>query len=148
MARPRNKKDLGKGVIQPSTTSNDKRLRESSKAAKTPQGDWNQAIPAVVTNRMARRTAIAAGVPTLIGMVMFIISYLLVSRSILNIPPGITLLATGGCFLLGLLGLSYGVISSSWEDTPGTLLGTEQMGLNIRRLRASFRPASAADPKK
>ena len=96
---------------------------------------------------MARRTAIATGIPTLMGMAVFIISYLLVSRSILAIPPGITLLASGGCFLLGLVGLSFGVLSSSWEDAPGSLLGTEQIGLNIRRLKASFRSPSTASPE-
>lgn len=98
-----------------------------------------QPIPPTVANRMARRTAIATGIPTLMGMAVFIISYLLVSRSILAIPTGITLIASGGFFLLGLVGLSYGVLSSSWEDSAGSLLGTEQIGLNIRRLRASFR---------
>jgi hypothetical protein len=40
---------------------------------------------------------------------------------------------------LGVLGLSYGVLSASWEPEPGTLLGTEQLGLNIGRLRQSLR---------
>jgi len=97
-----------------------------------------QAIPDAVANRMARRTAIATGIPTLLGMVVFVASYLLVSRSILAIPPGVTLLASGACFLLGLLGLSYGVLSSSWEDQPGSLLGAEQIPMNIGRMRASF----------
>jgi hypothetical protein len=94
---------------------------------------------------MARRIAIATGIPSVLGMGVFIASYLLVSRSILDIPPGITLVASGGCFLLGLLGLSYGVLSSSWEDAPGSLLGLEQIGLNVGRLRSSFKrpPASS-----
>ncbi|QPN64170.1 PAM68 family protein [Synechococcus sp. CBW1004] len=96
-------------------------------------------IPDAVANRMARRIAIATGIPTLMGMGVFIGSYLLVSRGILDIPPSTTLLASGACFLLGLVGLSYGVLSSSWEDAPGTLLGREQIGVNISRLRDSIR---------
>ncbi len=96
-------------------------------------------IPDAVANRMARRIAIATGIPTLMGMGVFIASYLVVSRGILDIPPSATLLASGGCFLLGLVGLSYGVLSSSWEDAPGTLLGSEQIGVNISRLRDSIR---------
>jgi drug/metabolite transporter (DMT)-like permease len=88
---------------------------------------------------MARRIAIATGIPTLMGMGVFIASYVVVSRGILDIPPGATLVASGACFLLGLVGLSYGVLSSSWEDTPGSLLGREQIGLNISRLRDSIR---------
>lgn len=88
---------------------------------------------------MARRIAIATGIPTLMGMGVFVGSYLLVSRGILDIAPAATLTASGGCFLLGLVGLSYGVLSSSWEDAPGSLLGAEQIGLNITRLRESIR---------
>jgi hypothetical protein len=96
-------------------------------------------IPDAVANRMARRIAIATGIPTLMGMGVFVGSYLVVSRGVLDIPPGVTLLASGSCFLLGLVGLSYGVLSSSWEDAPGTLLGQEQIGLNISRVRESIR---------
>jgi hypothetical protein len=97
-----------------------------------------QGIPEVVANRMARRIAITTGFPTLLGVAVFVASYLLVSRQILDIPPGVTLLASGACFLLGLLGLSYGVFSSSWENAPGTLLGAEQIVLNLGRLRAAI----------
>jgi hypothetical protein len=76
-------------------------------------------------------------------MGVFIGSYLVVSRGLLDIPTGVTLVASGGCFLLGLLGLSYGVLSSSWEDSPGSWLGTEQIGLNIGRLRQSLKAMRA-----
>lgn len=88
---------------------------------------------------MARRIAVATGIPTVLGMGVFIASYGLVSRHILDIPPSATLLASGACFLLGLVGLSYGVLSASWEDAPGTLLGFEQLPLNFTRLKASLR---------
>ncbi|MCP9791519.1 PAM68 family protein [Vulcanococcus limneticus Candia 3F8] len=114
-------------------------------SAGSPGRGVSQGIPTAVSNRMARRITIATGIPSVLGMGVFIASYLLVSRSILDIPPGITLVASGGCFLLGLLGLSYGVLSSSWEDAPGSLLGLEQIGLNVGRLRSSFKrpPASS-----
>lgn len=103
-----------------------------------------QSIPAAVANRMARRIAIATGIPSALGMATFVVSYLLVSRSILDIPPAVTLVTSGGFFLLGLLGLSYGVLSSSWEDAPGSLLGFEQIGLNAGRLRSAFKRPPAA----
>ena len=99
----------------------------------------SQVIPEAVAQRMLRRIAIATGLPSVLGMGVFVGSYLLVSRHILDIPPVATLLASGACFLLGLIGLSYGVLSASWEDAPGTLLGTEQLGVNISRVRASLR---------
>jgi len=108
-------------------------------SAGSPGRSASQGIPTAVSNRMARRIAIATGIPTLMGMGVFIGSYVLVSRGIVDIPPSTTLLASGGCFLLGLLGLSYGVLSASWEDAPGSLLGLEQIGLNVGRLRSSFK---------
>jgi hypothetical protein len=104
--------------------------------AKTPR---QQVIPDAVANRMVRRIAIATGTPTVLGMGVFVASYLLVSRGVLDIPPGLTLVGSGAFFLLGLLGLSYGVLSASWEDGPGSLLGFEQIGVNISRVRASVR---------
>lgn len=106
---------------------------------KPPSRRVNQAIPDAVANRMARRIAIATGIPTVLGMGVFIASYLLVSRQILDIPPSVTLLASGGCFLLGLLGLSYGVLSASWEEASGTVLGLEQISVNLDRVKASVR---------
>lgn len=98
-----------------------------------------QVIPEAVANRMARRIAVATGIPTVLGMGVFIGSYLLVSRQIVDIPPGATLAASGACFLLGVIGLSYGVLSASWEEKPGSLLGGEQVGVNISRLKESVR---------
>jgi hypothetical protein len=102
-----------------------------------------QVIPDAVANRMARRIAIGTGIPTLMGMGVFVGSYLLVSREIADSPSGATLAASGACFFLGLLGLSFGVLSASWEDQPGSLLGTEQIGVNISRLRSSIRSMRA-----
>ncbi len=105
---------------------------------RTPQApkEAKPAIPQTVSNRMARRIAISTGIPTLMGMGVFVASYLLISQKILDIPPGITLVSSGGCFLLGLVGLSYGIFSSSWLEQPGSILGFEQIKPNIKRLRS------------
>ncbi|WP_216914493.1 MULTISPECIES: PAM68 family protein [unclassified Synechococcus] len=105
-----------------------------------------QVIPDAVANRMVRRIAIATGTPTVLGMGVFVASYLLVSRGVLDIPPGLTLVGSGAFFLLGLLGLSYGVLSASWEDAPGSVLGFEQIGVNIGRVRASVRAMRQGAP--
>jgi hypothetical protein len=110
----------------------------SGKKAAAPRASREQVIPEAVANRMARRIAIATGIPTLLGMGVFVGSYFLVSRQIYDVPTGATLAASGGCFLLGLVGLSYGVLSASWEPQPGSLLGSEQLGLNIGRIKQSL----------
>lgn len=115
--------------------------RQSASKSRSPRvaAARRSVIPDVVANRMARRIAVASGIPSLMGMAVFVGSYLLISRQILDIPTGVTLLASGGCFLLGVVGLSYGVLSASWESEPGSLLGGEQIGLNIGRLGQSIR---------
>jgi hypothetical protein len=90
---------------------------------------------------MIRRIAVTTGVPSLLGMAVFLVSYLVVSRGLADIPPVITLLASGACFLVGLLGLSYGVLSCSWEERPGSLVGFEQFVINVGRLRESLSAA-------
>ncbi|MEB3235835.1 MAG: PAM68 family protein [Cyanobacteriota bacterium] len=112
---------------------------KAAAARKTGVASRPQVIPDVVANRMARRIAVASGVPSVLGMGVFVGSYLLVSRHVMDVPPGLTLVLSGGFFLLGVLGLSYGVLSASWETAPGSLLGGEQIGLNITRLRQSLR---------
>ena len=123
--------------------------KSAAKSSRGPAGGQRspgkRAIPDAVANRMARRSAIASGFPTLMGMAVFVGSYLLVSRGILEIPPAATLVASGGCFLIGLVGLSYGVFSSSWEEQPGSLLGSEQIRVNLSRLRESIRSMRQAD---
>ena len=107
-------------------------------------GSRPQGIPPAVANRMARRVGLATGIPTLLGMATFIVSYVVVSRGLLDIPPVVTLVTSGAFFLLGLLGLSYGVLSASWEEAPGSLLGFEQIGVNVTRLRSSLKRPPAA----
>ncbi|MEO1001612.1 MAG: PAM68 family protein [Cyanobacteria bacterium J06638_7] len=123
----------GKGLGDDSASRGRRKKAPSGPTSKAPA----RAIPDAVANRMARRVAIATGIPTLMGMGVFVASYLLVSRQIVDISPGLTLAASGACFLLGLAGLSYGVLSASWEDQPGSLLGAEQLGRNVGRIKQS-----------
>jgi hypothetical protein len=136
----------GSGGIAPSTPSLAAQSAGGSakRGAKGQAPGKSQGIPPAVANRMARRVGLATGIPTVLGMATFIVSYVVVSRGLLDIPPVATLLTSGAFFLLGLVGLSYGVLSASWEDNPGTLLGLEQIGVNIGRLRSSFKRPPAA----
>jgi hypothetical protein len=131
----------GKGIQGRAPVGKSRRKPAGASGAKSarPASRGQQVIPDAVANRMARRIAIGTGIPTVMGMGVFIGSYLLVSRHILDIPPGATLAASGACFFLGVLGLSFGVLSASWEEQPGSLLGTEQIGVNIGRLRSSIK---------
>lgn len=142
---PANKSQGGSGVLGANKSPGGVRSA-AGKSSSGPGAPRQRVIPDAVANRMARRIAIGTGIPTVLGMGVFIASYLLVSRSILDIPPALTLLSSGACFLLGVLGLSYGVLSASWEDAPGSLLGIEQIGVNISRLRSSIRSMRSGSP--
>ena len=96
-------------------------------------------IPKFVANRMARRIAFTSGIPTLSGMGVFIGSYFLISKGIAEISPTVTLVSSAFCFLLGLLGLSYGILSASWDFNAGSFLGFENIKPNINRIKDAFK---------
>ena len=43
-------------------------------------------IPKYVADRMARRIFFTAGIPTILGMSVFVVSYIIVTRNIAEIP--------------------------------------------------------------
>ena len=99
-------------------------------------------IPKYVADRMAKRIMVTAGIPTILGMSVFVASYFIVTRNIAEIPPSSTIAISALFFLLGLGGLSFGILSASWDKEPGSLLGIENIPLNIERAKAAFKPAS------
>ncbi|MBW4619476.1 MAG: PAM68 family protein [Cyanosarcina radialis HA8281-LM2] len=97
-------------------------------------------IPQVVSQRMMRRMALFCGVPTTLGMLTFVVSYIIVSHEWLELPNYAVLIISLSCFGLGFLGLSYGVLSASWEEeTPGSLLGFREFGTNWKRTTSAWR---------
>ena len=99
-------------------------------------------IPKYVADRMARRIFFTTGIPTILGMSVFVVSYVIVTRNIAEIAPSATIAISALFFLLGLAGLSYGILSASWDKEPGSFLGIENIPLNIKRAKAAFKPAS------
>lgn len=117
-----------------------------NKSAKTSSASVRkEAIPRYVADRMARRVAVFTGLPTIAGMGVFVGSYLLITQGVADIAPGLTLATSGGFFLLGLVGLSFGVLSSSWEPDPGSVLGFENLRPNLQRMKETIR-ASKTKP--
>ena len=99
-------------------------------------------IPKYVADRMARRILFTAGIPTIIGMSVFVVSYFIVTKKIAEIPPSSTIAISALFFLLGLAGLSFGILSASWDKEPGSFFGIENIPMNIERAKAAFKPAS------
>ena len=117
---------------------------EAKATAKKPKPAANKntdaGIPEVVSRRMIRRMAVFAGIPTALGMSSFVIAYFLLSRQIVEFPNVVVLLVSLGFFGLGTVGLSYGVLSASWqEESEGSLLGISEFSVNFRRLMQGLR---------
>ena len=115
---------------------------ENKDPIKNLKNKQSSGIPKYVADRMAKRIFFTAGIPTIMGMSVFVISYIIVTRNIAEIPPSSTIAISALFFLLGLGGLSYGILSASWDKEPGSFLGTENILMNIERAKAAFKPAS------
>ena len=107
-----------------------------------PKNSSFNGIPKYVADRMARRIFFTTGIPTILGMSVFVGSYIIVTRNIAEIPPSATIALSAIFFLLGLGGLSFGILSASWDKEPGSFFGIENIPLNIKRAKAAFKPAS------
>ncbi len=99
-------------------------------------------IPDAVGKRMILRMVVLSGVPTTLGILTFIASYFAITKHLLELPHIAVVLVSMGFFGLGVLGLSYGVISTSWdEDNPGSLIGWDEFIINFQRLKSAWKSA-------
>ncbi len=110
-------------------------------------------IPEEVTKRMMKRMMVFSGVPSFLGMATFVVSYFVVTKLDYDLPNSAVLLVSLGFFGLGVVGLSYGILSASWEpEQSGSLLGTQEFGTNFSRMTDAWkearRQAIANQPKK
>ena len=103
------------------------------------------AIPDVVNRRMVKRMAVFCGIPTGIGFASFFAGYWVNTSGLFELPNVAVLLSSLGGLGLGVIGLTYGVLSASWEeDAPGSVLGIDEFRVNFDRMRGSWRDAREA----
>lgn len=114
-------------------------LSPKKEANKPPFTKEEMALPKVVSDRMARRMAVFCGVPTVLGMATLIGGYIAISHGIK--PPGVLVLALSMGFLgLSVLGLTYGILSASWdEEAAGSKLGVQEFAVNWGRMLAAWK---------
>ena len=106
----------------------------------------SMAIPDAVSKRMVRRMALLCGIPSTLGISTFFVSYFLITKMGLELPHVAVVLVSMGFFGLGVLGLSYGLFSASWdEDTPGSILGWQEFTTNLGRTTSAWRSARQKD---
>ncbi|BAT51327.1 hypothetical protein NOS3756_02500 [Nostoc sp. NIES-3756] len=117
-------------------------LKEADKQDKKQRMYTKQemAIPEVVSQRMIRRVAAFCGIPTALGITTLVVSYLLATYSHIQLPPIAILLVNMGFFGLGVLGITYGVLSASWDvEREGNLLGLGEFSTNWGRMVEGWR---------
>lgn len=140
-AKPPAKSEPKAAKASKSESKVEKKAQQSSKPS-SQKSRASTAIPDVVSKRMARRMAFFCGIPTSLGMATFVISYIIVSKGIFKLPNAAVVLVSMGFFGLGVLGLSYGILSASWdEERSGGLIGLQEFGTNFGRLRQGWKEA-------
>lgn len=101
-------------------------------------------IPEVVSRRMLRRMALLCGIPSFLGMFTFLASYFLVIQDIVALPTYAVVLTSLGFLGLGVIGLSYGVLSASWDEAlSGSWLGWSEFTTNLGRMTGAWRSDSS-----
>ncbi|PAN51422.1 hypothetical protein PAHAL_9G592900 [Panicum hallii] len=81
-------------------------------------------IPEVVTNRMMRRVGVSVGLPLALGVGFFPVFYYLKAVQKVDVPTWIPFGVSFVFFGAALLGVSYGIVSASWDPArEGSLLG-------------------------
>ncbi|MBE9038290.1 PAM68 family protein [aff. Roholtiella sp. LEGE 12411] len=113
---------------------------EGQASKQPPYTKEEMTIPQIVSQRMIRRVAGFCGIPTALGITTLVVSYLLAIYSDITLPPIAVLLVNMGLFGLGVLGITYGVLSASWdEERVGSLLGLGEFSTNWGRMVAVWR---------
>jgi hypothetical protein len=88
-------------------------------------------IPEVVTNRMMRRVGASVGTPLLLGVGFFPLFYYLKAVRKVDVPTWIPFGVSFVFFGAALLGVSYGIVSASWDpNREGSLLGWNEARRN------------------
>ena len=93
-------------------------------------------MPEVVSQRMLKRVVPFAGLPVLGAALTFVGFWYANTQLELDLPPQIVAYATQALLLLSFAGITYGVMSTSWdEEEEGSLLGFENVGRNFDLMR-------------
>ena len=104
-----------KPIESPTATASEASSRRSAKQYSREE----TSIPEVVSRRMLRRMLYFSGMPVVLGVFVFFVSYVLIVQGIAALPNVVVLLITLACFGLSVVGLSYGALSASWEEGHG-----------------------------
>jgi len=100
------------------------------------------AVPELVANRMLSRIVVLAGIPVFGGLAIFVGAFFYFKKFDLVVPPAMIAYATQAPFILGLLGITYAIFSSSWDKEEGSILGVSEFKTNLQRVKDGLKRTS------
>ncbi|XP_010535844.1 PREDICTED: protein PAM68, chloroplastic [Tarenaya hassleriana] len=102
-------------------------------------------IPEIVTNRMISRMGFTVGIPLFIGLLFFPFFYYLKVGLKIDVPTWVPFIVSFIFFGAALLGVSYGIVSSSWDPLrEGSFLGWKEAQKNWPVFWQSLRPGGSS----
>ena len=117
-----------------------KSAKKTQTAKRASRDRDENSIPEVVSRRMLKRMLTFSGLPVSLGILVFFGGYVVITQHIAELPNIAIFLTTLGCFGLSVVGLSYGALSSSWdEEVAGSLIGIDEFKLNLGRMVDAWR---------
>lgn len=110
-----------------------RQIRDLQNVDKMLQQDSNAAvIPERVAQRMGKRMLPFVGVPLFGLMGTFVTFWYLATYKNYEFQPALVAFSTIGVLAVGLLGITYSVMSASWdEDVEGSALGVDEFKKNF-----------------
>ena len=132
---------------KPAKTAPKAKVKQRKATPRSSRPDSNlSAIPDAVSKRMGRRMAVFCGIPSALGMSSLLVFYWIKTNDIVQLPPYLAFAVSFGFLGLGVLGLSYGLFSASWdEERTGSTLGGDEFKLNFQRTRDAWKASKKAD---
>ena len=140
-----NKKEKPIKATPASSKTKIKQKHKSTSRSSRPNSNLS-AIPDIVSKRMGRRMAVFCGIPSALGMSSLLVFYWLKVKEVVELPPYTAFAVSFGFLGLGVLGLSYGLFSASWdEERVGSVWGGDEFKINLGRTRDAWKASKNAD---
>lgn len=139
---PKKKKKTKKNTNQNNDRDEDEDDDEDEEEDEREEG----VIPEIVTNRMIGRMGFTVGVPLFLGLLFFPFFYYLKVGLKIDVPTWVPFIVSFVFFGTALFGVSYGIVSSSWDPLrEGSLLGWNEAQKNWPVFWQSLRGGSKKD---
>jgi len=122
----------------------DEELRKVKTLVETDQyvkdsGPVAAAIPEKVAQRMGKRMLPFVGIPLFGVMGTFVTFWYLATYKDLQFQTGLVATSTIVVLLLGLLGITYSVMSASWDpEREGSLIGLDEFEKNVGNIKTGL----------